>query len=818
MRRSLPAVLVCFAAIAPATRAADVAADPSSITLSGPNARHSLLINGKQPDGSFFDLTREATYRVADPKVAAVSETGVVRAVADGQTSVKVEINGTTFSVPVRVVGSARPREFHFENDIEPLLGRFGCNSSGCHGKAEGQNGFKLSVFGFDPAADHAALLKEGRGRRVFPAAPERSLLLTKAAGQVAHGGGLRIPAGTEAYETLRAWVAAGAPFGSADVPRVEAIRVEPAERILAVHGQQQLRVIARFTDGREADVTGHARFQSNNEAVAAVAADGLVRSADVPGEATVMAAYLNEVAGFRMLVPRPSKVEVVKRPAHNFIDPLVDAKLRKLNVTPSDLADDYTFVRRAFLDVIGTLPTPEEVTTFVADKKADKRARLIDALLERPEYADYWALKWADLLRVDRAILGHKRAYSYYRWIRDSFAQNRPFDGFARELVTAEGTLDESPSLNFYRVHAKPGEAASAISQVFLGTRIACAECHHHPFDRWAQDDYYRMSAYFAPLVYSKAANVESVAAAGEASAKNPRTGETLYPAPLGAKTRNFTAAARLLGAKDLPPDGKGDQRPALGVWLTSSKNPWFARAVANRYWAHFLGRGLVEPVDDFRATNPPSNPELLDALAKQLVESNYDLKKLIRAVTNSRTYQTSSKPNGVNDRDEQNYSRFLLKRIDAEVFLDMICATTGVPEKFDGVPAGTRAIQLWDSKVRHYFLKAFGRPVRATVCECERAGEPNIASVLHLMNSDLINSKILHEGGIAARLARKHADDGAVVEELFMTFLSRPPTPQDRKASLAHLGKAEAGKRRAALEDIAWAIVNSREFMFNH
>ena len=793
-------------------------ADPPVLKLAGPSSRHSILIHGANSDGSLFDLTRSAKFVSADPKIATVSAAGMVRGVGDGKTTIQVDVKGRILAIPVTIVDARLERSFHFENDIVPLLGRYGCNSSGCHGKAEGQNGFKLSVFGFDPAADYSALLKEARGRRVFPAAPEKSLILTKSSGQVPHGGGNRIPINSDAFETIRAWVAAGAPFGDAGAPRVESIRVEPAERIIAMRGQQPLRVIARWSDGREADVTRQARFQSNNEAVAAVSAEGLVQASDVPGEASVMAGFLNEVANFRIVVPRAGRVDFPKLPTYNFIDPLVDAKLKKLNVAPSGLADDNTFVRRVYLDIIGTLPTPDEVRAFIKDPKADKRARLIDVLLERPEYADFWALKWSDLLRVNREVLGSKRAYAYYRWIQASLTENKPFDRFTRELITAEGLIDEIPATNFYRVANKPGDAASTISQVFLGIRIACAECHHHPFDRWSQDDYYRMNAFFAPVAQRKIGNIETVVGAGDSLSRNPRTGESLTAAPLGACIVPLPIAAQMLGAKRLIPDGKGDQRMMLAEWMVSPRNPWFSRNVANRYWAHFLGRGIVEPVDDVRATNPPTNPELLDALAKHFDDVNYDLKKLIRTITLSRVYQTSSKPNESNERDEQNYSRSLFRRTDAEVCLDMLSQTTGVPEKFDGFPMGTRAIQLWDSKVRHYFLKVFGRPARVTSCECERNGEVNIAAVLHLLNSETVTSKVTHEGGMLARLVRDVIDDRKVTEELFMTFFSRMPTEKEMDTVLGHVGKQGAGKRKQAFEDIMWALMNSKEFMFNH
>jgi hypothetical protein len=783
---------------------AEVTADPSAVTLSGPTACYSLLVTGRTTDGRLIDLTRTARYRILDDKVASVSPGGVVRPAADGKTAVCIEAGGKSLSVAVTVSGAKAPRRFNFENDVLPVLSRFGCNSSGCHGKAEGQNGFKLSVFGFDPAADHAALTRESRGRRVFPAAPEHSLLLLKMSGQVAHGGGVRVAAGSSDFETVRGWIAAGTPFGSLDDPKVTGIHVEPRERMLPHKGQQQLRVVARYSDGREADVTTHARFQSNNEGLAAVASSGLVTAGEVPGEAAVMASFMNAVDVFRVVVPRAEEIKDYPAvPENNFIDHHVFRKLRKLNIVPSDLADDAEFLRRVYLDVIGTLPTANEARRFLEDRRPDRRARLVDDLLERPEFADYWALQWADLLRVDRAALGQKRAYAYYKWVRDSLAANKPWDEFAREVVTAEGPLTEVAPANFYKAMAKPGETASTLAQVFLGVRIACAECHHHPFDRWSQTDYYGMQAFFVGVGVKASPRGEAVADEGKAVTKNPRTGADVFAHPLGETTPSV-----------LP---TGDRRELFARWLTRPENPWFARSLANRVWAHFMGRGLIDPVDDVRATNPPTHPELLEALAGNVVENRFDLKALIRTITASRTYQLSSKPNATNECDEQNYSRARFKRIGAEVLLDMVSQTTGVSERFSGMPPGTRAVQLWDSKVPHYFLKVFGRPERISACECERNHEPSVAQVLHLLNAPEVHAKLSHEGGYVAKLVKREASDEALVEELYLTFYSRPPQQKERTVALAYLREAK-GPRREAVEDLAWSLLNSLEFIFNH
>jgi hypothetical protein len=797
------AFLLCLAGCLP-VRAADVIqvrVDPQQIELNGPGSVCRVLVQGEE-NGRLIDLTRDAVYSSSAPTIAAVNGRGIVRAVGDGQTNLQVTVAGQTLAVAVRVKGSREARAWSFATDIVPILSRFGCNASGCHGKAEGQNGFKLSVFGSDPPADHIALTREGRGRRIFPEAPEHSLLLRKLSGQVPHGGGARIPQASAEYALIRDWIAAGAPAGSPTAPTVASIRVEPRERLLSPQGRQQLRVTARWTDGRETDVTPLARFQTNHEGLATVEPDGLVQAGDVPGEAAIMASFLDAVDVFRAVIPRAEHIASYPNlPANNFIDTLTFAKLKKLEVLPSEPCTDAEFLRRVSLDVIGTLPTPEEARTFLKDMRPDRRARLVDTLLARPEFADYWALQWADLLRVDRQVLGPKRAYAYHQWIRDAVARNVPLDQFARELLTAEGPSAEVPATSFYKVVTKPGEIASTVSQVFLGVRIACAECHHHPFDRWSQADYYGMHSFFTGVRLQNGPLGEALSGEAATAVKHPRTGQMISPRPLGASE---------------PSALSGDARTALADWMTRPENPYFARNLANRIWAHFLGRGLVEPVDDVRATNPPSNPELLDGLARNLIENRYDLKALIRTITASRVYQLSSKPNATNERDEQNASRALFRRLPAEVILDMISQATGIPERFEGMPLGTRAIQLWDSKVTHYFLKAFGRPIRTTSCTCERNAEPSVAQVLHLLNAPEIQAKLSHDSGAVARLVRRHSTDEPLIEELYLVFYSRPPSDAEMKKGLAFLRAQK--DRRQGVEDLAWGLMNTVEFLFNH
>lgn len=791
-----------------ASRVVSVAANPETVILNGPRAVWTLLIEGRLEDGRTLDLTHFATFTPVDPSIAATTALGVVSARANGKTEVRVQVADRSLTVPVEVRSFDSPRALSFENDVVPLLSRYGCNASGCHGKAEGQNGFKLSVFGFDPGADYDALTKQDRGRRVFPAAASRSLLLRKAVGGAPHGGGVRFEPESRASQVLQDWISGGLRFGEPTDPQVVKIELTPHERVLdpsgaGPGGRQQLRVLATYADGAVVDVTALARFQSNNDSVATVDESGHVTSAGAPGQVAVMASFMGEVDVFQALAPRgPAIADYPAAPENNLFDALIDARLRKLNIVPSGDATDAEYLRRLYLDTIGVLPTAQEVRTHLADTRPDRRAQWLEELFRRPEYADYWALKWADLLRVDRQALGHKGAHLYYRWIRDNFARNVPLDQFARNVLLAEGPASESPPTMFYAATPAPGAAASTLSQVFLGVRIACAQCHHHPFDRWSQHDYYGMQAFFAPLARKRTPAGEALLAQGDPVTKHPRTGEIVFAHPLGEPSPE----------KEL----SGDRRQTLAAWMTSPNNPFFARNVANRLWAHYLGRGLVEPVDDLRATNPPSNPELLDALAATLVENKFDVRALIRQIVASRAYQRSSTPNETNDGDAQNYSRALFKRLDAEVLLDAVSQTTGVPEKFGGMPSGYRAVQLWDSNVSHYFLKLFGRPTRQSSCECERNSEASVAQVLHFMNSPAIESKLQHATGRMTQLETALPDDAQLTEELYLTFFSRYPTTEESARATEYLA-ARHDRRRQAAADLAWSMLNSLEFVFN-
>ena len=780
-----------------------VVVDPPRVQLAGRDAMIQLLVQGQTKQGQWVDLTKAAEYRSASNSVATVSQQGTLLSRADGETSLQVSVAGRVLEIPVKVSGFSSYGALNFENQIIPIFSKFGCNASGCHGKAEGQNGFKLSVFGFDPKGDYQALTMEARGRRLFFGAPEKSLLLRKVSGITPHGGGTLIsPEGPE-YRLLKTWIGLGAPFGKEKDPTLVGIQVEPQSRQLAMLKTQQLRVTAQWSDGSRRDVTAMATYQTNKESLATVDTQGHVSTGQVPGTVAVMANYLGAVAVFQAIIPRSETIADYPALAeNNFVDQHVHKQLRQLEIIPAGSCSDGDFLRRTFVDIIGTLPTAAEARSFLTDQHPDRRGRLVKQLLQRPEYADYWALKWADTLRVERLKLGRKNAYSYYRWIHNSFLQNKPFDQFARELITAEGPLDELPAGLFYKSVGSPKDWASTVSQVFLGVRIECAQCHHHPFDRWSQQDYYGMEAFFAQVKFKQTSRGEAILADGSPKTKHPRTGKEVFAHPL---------------ASDMPTEHPaGDRRTVLASWMTSSKNPWFAHNVANRIWAHFMGRGLVEPLDDFRLTNPPTNPALLDALAQYLVEHDYDLHALIEVITSSQAYQRSTAVNETNRNDEGNYSRFLFKRMDAEVLLDAICQVTGVEEKFAGIPPGSRAIQLWDSAVPHYFLKTFGRPVRVTACTCERAVEPTVAQVLHILNAPGIQEKLSHVGGQVSQLVAKHHKSTDLVEELYLMMYSRFPTAEERKTGVDYL--KDQPNRQLAAEDLCWSMMNSIEFVFNH
>jgi hypothetical protein len=799
-----PFILAVFCALAaaqsgqaqpPATESTPQV-QPPTILLDNPEASQQILARVRA-----FDVTRSVTYEVLEPQIVSVDSSGLVCAREDGRTTIVVRHGPDQARIAVEVTGVRQPPPVAFTTQILPLLTRAGCNGGGCHGKAEGKNGFKLSVFGFDPVADQEALVREDRGRRVLLSSPASSLMMLKATGQVAHGGGRRLEVGSLAYRRLLRWLHEGA--GYAEGPTVTGLEVEPGEQVLSFGGTQQLRVTAVDSAGRKRCVTVEAEYESNAAAIVGVDARGLVHAADVPGQAAILVRYLGHVAVCRVIVPRAG-ASFPRPPEANFVDRLAWDNLARLGIPAGDLADDATFLRRVFLDTIGTLPTAPEARSFLADRRPDKRARLIDQLLERPEYADYWAMRWSDLLRVDRDAVTPAGAVAVSRWLRKQFADNRPYDEFVRAILTARGGIEDESPTGLYKVLANPEDLSRSFSQLFLGIRIQCAQCHHHPSDRWGQDDYYALAGFFTGIGRKTLpGGGEAIFAKTGSDLKNPRTGK---PAP-----------TRPLGSTALDLVGTADRRAALARWMTSLDNPFFARAIANRLWAHYFGRGLVEPVDDLRATNPATNEALLEALARHLREVRYDLKAFQRTVLNSRLYQLGPASATAKNVDEQNFSHALPRAIPAEVLLDAICQATGVAEKFNGWPEGYRAIQVWDNRMPSYFFRIFGRPVRASVCECERSSEPSVAQALHLMNSEEIMSKIHDRRGTSRKLARSRLTAREIIDELYLGTLSRYPREEERTLMQRYFADAGAD-RQGAVEDVLWALLNSRSFVYNH
>ncbi len=732
-----------------------------------------------------------------------------------------------------------------------PVLARAGCAAAACHAKQGGQSGFQLSVFSYDPEADHRAVVIQAGGRRLNRLDPGRSLLLLKATASLPHGGGQRFAAGTPEYRLVARWIAEGARFAAPGEASLTAVHVSPEERVLAGGGQQQLCATAHYSDGGRRDVTRLAEFHSNETRIAEVDASGLIHASRLAGETAVMVRYMGQVAVARITVPRPDRVPASAYRAlqrHNFIDEHVNAKLARLDLLPSPPCDDATFLRRAYLDLIGTLPTVEETRAFLAEcggtdvwtygsvregnaererlrpsvpqrpdarsstlppvhtstRSLAARARLVERLLERPEYADYWGMRWVNLLLVDRDPLFPKGAFAYDRWVRDQFRANVPYDRFARSLVTAAGETYRDGPANFYRSLASPEERGKAVSQLFLGVRLDCAQCHHHPFERWGQDDFYAFAAYFARMRRKGSAEFEQVIyPAGEGEVNHPKSGKPVPPKPLGTPPEAIS-------------EGE-DRRESLARWMTAPGNPYFARAIVNRVWGMLMGQGLVEPVDDLRVTNPASNEALLDALARDFVGHGFDLKHLLRTITASAAYQRSSAPTATNARDARNSSRYTPRRLVAEVLLDAIGQATGVPETFPGHPATTRAIQMWDNKLPVEFLEVFGRPSRLSVCECDRPAEGSVTQVLHLMNSPSLHDRLTAEEGTVARLEKSGKPPDEVVAELYLTAYSRFPTPEELTAARAAFSRPGA-TRRAAVEDLLWTLMNTPEFVFNH
>ncbi|MDC0261595.1 DUF1549 and DUF1553 domain-containing protein [Planctomycetaceae bacterium] len=705
------------------------------------------------------------------------------------------------------------PASIDFENDVMPVLTKFGCNAGACHGKARGQNGFQLSLLGFDPNFDYEALVTESRGRRVFPFAPEKSLLLTKPSGKSPHGGGLRLPIDSEGYQILARWVETGMPRRIEGTPKLQKITITPTDQVLTYDANLQLSVIAHYADGSTRNVTEMSDYQSNESGIAQVDEQGHITVGNIVGEAAIMARYMGQIDVCNVAVPRPDKIpaDVYRAlPQNNFIDGHVWNKLQRLQLKPSDPAIDTIFLRRVYIDIIGRVPTVEETEQFLAEKTPEKRQQLIDDLLSRPEYAEHWANKWADLLRPNPYRVGIKATLNYDAWIRDAFRKNLPHDEFVRGLITAQGSTFRNGAVTLFRDRRSPDELTTISSQLFLGIRLDCAKCHHHPFEVWGQDDFYSFAAYFAKVARKGtglstpiSGSEEFVFVATKGDVKHPLTSEVMKPRPLYGEAPEIAEGS--------------DPRKSLATWMTSPENASFAKVQVNRVWADLMGRGIVEPVDDLRATNPPTNGPLLDELAQDFIKSGFDNKHLIRRIANSYVYGMSSLPNETNSIDNTNYSRHYRKRLRAEVLLDSIVQITGQPESFDALPAGSSAKEIWTHRTKSLFLDAFGRPDPNQDPPCERTSDTSVVQTLHLMNSERLFAKVTSDKSRAAELAASDKLNAEVIQELYLLCYSRRPSSQELGYAVKYFENDEI-ERRQAVEDLLWALLNTPEFVFKN
>ena len=853
-RTFVPGLALLLAAVFPATAAPPEATKaalvgqpvslmvrPETIRLSGPGATQQLVVTGRYRDGSERDLTAFCSVSAEAAGVVSLGRGGFLQARKDGRTTLIVRAGPQTARVGALVVDCDKPRPISFRRQLVAALNVAGCNQGACHGIPSGRGGFRLSLRGYDPAADYQELTRGVLGRRTDRLHPEASLIYLKGLGRVPHEGGRRFGADSLAARTMLAWLKEGMPDDPPSLPALTKLEIAPGPGIrIAPARWQQLAVQAHFADGSRRDVTRLTVFSSSDDSLARVDANGLVELRR-PGEAAILCRYLDVIACVRLTYLEPRKdFHWPNPPEHNYVDRHVFAKLKMLNLLPSDLCSDHAFVRRVFLDLCGILPTPDEVRAFLADRSADRRARLIDRLLERPEFADFWTHKWLDLLRCNRLNLQIKGSHLYHQWLRRHVRNNTPWSQVVRQLLTARGSTFGNPPTNYYRgaynnrasvVVRDPQALAETTAQVFFGIRLQCAQCHNHPYERWTQDDYHHMAAWFArvkakvdpirpgvaarpyPWMLREDAIVVYSARTGEVI--QPRTGKVMPPRVVG------------MPAPVIPP-GK-DRREVLADLVTSPDNPFFARSTVNRLWYHLLGKGIVDPPDDFRDSNPPANDALLDALARDFVDHRFDLKHVIRTIVKSRTYQLAAHANRTNRDDDRYFSHALVKgkRLSAEVLLDAICAATGEPEKFAGFPLGARAVQMPDGQVidtggqyaswdRHPFLKAFGQPAREVACECEREGDVNLDRALELKNGAFLRKKIRAPTNRLGKLLARKASDATILDELFLATLSRPPRPHEARAALAVV--AGARDRRAAWETVSWALLNTNEFLFRH
>jgi len=775
---------------------------PPAIKISAQTDSQRFMAMAVRSDGITVDVTDQVQWTLANPAFGKL-DNFTVFPVADGATELIGTWNGMEAKATLEVTQSQTPRIVGFERDVMPIFTKVGCNTGSCHGAARGKDGFRLSLFGFDPVGDYQRITREIGIRRINLAVPDQSLLLLKAIGAVQHSGGKKIEPGSKHYQTVLAWLQAGAPADAARPPAVTKVDLFPTQAVLEGEGaKQRLVAVATYADGTQRDVWDLAGFTTNNERTAAVSPDGTV-SSGVRGEAFVMARFDTHTVGTQILA-LPSGLQYEFKPSQgNYIDTLVDAKLLKVRLPASGLCSDEEFVRRVTIDVTGLLPTEAETAAFLASTDPNKRAALVDSLLGRKEFSEIWAMKWADLLMIkSNNQVSYKAAYLYYNWLINKIASNTPIDQIVRDLLTATGGTFQSPQTNFYQVELDRLKLSENVAQVFMGIRTQCAQCHNHPFDRWTMDDYYGFAAFFSQVGRKTSEDYRQtlVFNGGGGEVNHPVGGAVVKP--------------KFLGGGPAATDGK-DRRVVLADWMTSNENPFFAKSVANRIWAHFTGVGIVDPIDDFRASNPPSNPELLDALAGKLIEYKYDVKQLVRDICNSQTYQRTTTPVEGNEDDGRNYSHATVRRVPAENLLDCISQVTETKEKFRGLPIGARAVQIADGSTSNYFLNTFGRSARTTVCAAEATTDPSLSQALHLINGGAVSGKI-NQGQMLQNWKKEGLTPEAIIERIYLRCLSRKPSDAERARLMQLI--SESANPDQGLHDAFWAVLNSREFIFNH
>lgn len=786
---------------------------PVEFTLSGPEARQRILVQASTDGRMVGQVADGVTMTTSDEKVVKIEE-GFVVPVGNGQATITAKVGNQTATATVTVEKFEQPHSWSFRNHVQPVLSKSGCNMGSCHGALAGKGGFKLSLRGYDPDADFRTLTRQARGRRIVPSDPGRSLMLTKPSGAIPHKGGLRFDVDSLEYRAIAEWIAAGHPAPSDDDARLKQLEILPTASQQKKGASQQMVVRGHFSDGHVEDVTRWCKFTSANATVASVDDRGLVAITG-SGEGAISAWYLSQNVIATVSSPYETPVDAAvfaSAERSNFIDDAVLAKLKSLNIPPSPRCSDSEFLRRVFLDTIGVLPTADEVRAFLTDESPDKRDRLVDQLLTRPEFVDYWAYKWSDLLLLSGEKLRPQALKSFYAFIRQNVADNTPWDEFVRQIVLAKGSTFDNGAANFYSLHQDPLDMAETTSMAFLGMSIQCAHCHDHPLEKWTNNDYYGFASLFA-RVRGKGWGGDFRSGDGhrviflddESELIQPRTGKPQLPKPLDGQALSFESVE--------------DRRLAAASWLTSPTNPYFSRAIVNRVWANFFGVGLVEKVDDLRLTNPPSNPELFSALAAFLVSGDrpYDLKKLMRLILTSQSYQRGSQATKGNEPDERFYSRYYPKRLKAEVLLDIMSQVTASPTAFKDFPAGTRAMQLPDANIASDFLKTFGRPERILTCECERSDEPSMTQVLHILNGETLIQKLEAKDNRLSKQLEANLPPEQLADELFLSALSRFPTERERQRMSEILSVASPEERRQSVEDLYWSVLSSKEFLFN-